>query len=206
MKKLLYIKSSPRGSESKSSSIADAYLDVLKRKESGLKVDLLDLSTEYLPDFDGDKAAAKVTAILGGTHEGVQKTAWDEIVEIAQRFIAADMYLLSVPMWNGSIPYKLKHYIDIIHQPGLLWTLDPKTGYHGLLKNKKAILALTSGAFGADMPSPAFGVDFQSTYLKFWLNQCGIHDVREIRFQPTFLTATPEADHQKAIEEAKAAV
>ena len=45
------------------------------------------------------------------------------------------------------IPYRLKQYIDLIHQPGLLWTLNPETGYHGLLDNKHATLALTAGVY-----------------------------------------------------------
>jgi hypothetical protein len=30
--------------------------------------------------------------------------------------------------WNSGIPYRLKQYIDLIHQPGVLWTLDPRPG------------------------------------------------------------------------------
>jgi FMN-dependent NADH-azoreductase len=84
-------------------------------------------------------------------------------------------------MWNGGIPYRLKHYIDIIHQPGLMFGLDPANGCFGLLHNKKATLVLTSGAFSQAMPSPAFGVDHQSTYMRTWLNQAGVTDIDEIR-------------------------
>lgn len=203
MTKLLYIKASPRGAESKSAALADAYLARLRASDPGLEVDVLDLATERLPEYDGDKVAAKMTTIMGQATEGAQKTAWDEITEIANRFIAADTYLIATPMWNGSIPYKFKQYIDLIHQPGLLWGLDPETGYFGLLENRKAVLALTSGAFGPGMPSPAFGIDHQSTYLRFWLNQAGITDIAEIRFQPTLLTPDPEAAFKTAIAEAE---
>ena len=204
MTKLLYIKASPRGADSKSSAVADSYLAKLRANTPDLEVDVLDLSTERLPDYDGNKVAAKISTMLGESHEGAQKTAWDEIVEIAERFTAADIYLIATPMWNGSIPYKLKQYIDLIHQPGLLWGLDPEKGYFGLLEGKRAVLALTSGAFGPDMPSPAFGVDFQSTYLKFWLGQAGVSDVAEIRFQPTMLTADPDAGFAAAVAVAEA--
>ena len=107
-------------------------------------------------------------------------------------------------MWNGGVPYRLKQYIDVIHQPGLLWGLDPKTGYYGLLKNKKAVLVLTSGAFGPSMPSPAFGIDHHSTYLRFWLNQAGVTDIKDIRFQPTLLTPDPEGSAHAAAEAARA--
>jgi FMN-dependent NADH-azoreductase len=74
--------------------------------------------------------------ILGQEQNAVQKTAWDPIVQIAFRFIAADRYLFGVPMWNGTVPYRLKHYTDIIHQPSLLWGLRPETGYFGLLEKR----------------------------------------------------------------------
>ena len=202
MSKLLYIKASPRGADSKSAAIADAYLTALRERIPDLAIDTLDVFRERLPEFDGDKVAAKMAVLTGQTHEGRQRTAWDEITEVASRFISADRYLIASPMWNGGIPYRLKQYIDVIHQPGLLWGLDPKTGYFGLLKNKKAVLALTSGAFGPSMPSPAFGIDHHSTYLRDWLNQAGVTDVETIRFQPTLLSPDPERSFDTAVAEA----
>ncbi|MDC0660806.1 NAD(P)H-dependent oxidoreductase [Leisingera sp. SS27] len=203
MTKLLFIKASPRGGDSKSAALANAYLARLQDNTPELEVDLLDLSAEPLPDFDGNKVAAKMSVITGQDHDAAQRTAWDEITSMAERFISADIYLIATPMWNGSIPYKFKQYIDLIHQPGLLWGLDPATGYFGLLENKRAVLALTSGAYGPEMPSPAFGVDYQSSYLRFWLNQAGVQDIEEIRFQPTLLTQDPEEDFQSAITRAE---
>jgi FMN-dependent NADH-azoreductase len=203
MSKLLYIKASPRGADSRSNAVADAYLTALRDRRPELVVDALDLSRDTIPDFDGDKVAAKMAVITGQTNEGRQKTAWDEITEVANRFITADRYLIASPMWNGGIPYRLKQYIDVIHQPGLLWGLDPKAGYYGLLKNKRAVLALTSGAYGPSMPSPAFGVDHHSTYLRDWLNQAGVTDIEEIRFQPTLLNADPEGSLKAAVAAAR---
>jgi FMN-dependent NADH-azoreductase len=204
MTKLLYIKASPRGTASKSAALADVYLEALRQKLPDLTVDILDLAQERIPEFDGDKVAAKMAVITGQDQDGPQKTAWDQVTAIAERFISADRYLIAAPMWNGGIPYRLKQYIDVIHQPGLLWGLDPKTGYFGLLKSKKAVLALTSGAFGPAMPSPAFGVDHHATYLRSWLNQAGVMDIQEIRFQPTLLTADPEGSAKAALEAARA--
>jgi FMN-dependent NADH-azoreductase len=203
MSRLLYIKASPRGAESSSAAIAESYLAALRGRLTDLSVDAIDLSSEKIPDFDGDKVAAKMAIIGGHSNEGRRKTAWDEIAAIANRFVVADRYLIAVPMWNGGIPYRLKQYIDVIHQPGLLWGLDPKTGYFGLLKDKKAVLALTSGAFGPSMPSPAFGADHHSTYLRAWLNQAGVTDIEEIRFQPTLLNPDPDGSFKTAIAAAR---
>lgn len=202
MTKLLYIKASPRGDGSRSIAVADAYLDALKAKASNLEIDVLDPWTAGLPEFDGNRANAKLTVFAGQANQGSQATLWDEIVKIANRFIGADRYLFAIPMWNGGIPYKLKQYIDVIHQPGLTFGFDPAKGYLGLLKNKKATIVYTSGAFSQTFPSPAFGVDHQSAYMIAWLNQAGVTDIEEIRYQPTILTADSDGDFQRAKAEA----
>jgi FMN-dependent NADH-azoreductase len=122
---------------------------------------------------------------------------------IAKRFIAADRYLFATPMWNGGIPYRLKHYIDIVHQPGLTWDLNPKTGFFGLLKNKHATVVLTSGAYAQGAPA-GFGPDYQSTYLRDWFAQSGVEEIDEVRFQPTLLTLDPAGGLEKATNDALA--
>ena len=202
MTKLLFIQASPRSTESKSLQIARVYLEALRAETPDVEVDTLDLWEADLPTFDGDKAAAKLNVMLGKDHDAIQKSAWHQIVGIANRFISADRYLFAVPMWNGGVPYRLKQYIDIIHQPGLLFGLKPETGYFGLLRNKHATLVLTSGAFAPNLPSPAFGVDHHSTYLRSWLNQAGISAIDELRFQPTLLTNDPAGDLERAQKDA----
>ena len=198
MTKLLFIQASPRGGQSKSIQVAQIYLDALRATSRALEVDVLPLWQIELPAFDGDKAAAKANVMLGQEHNAAQRTAWDQVVQIASRFISADRYLFAVPMWNGTIPYRLKHYIDIIHQPGLLWGLEPETGYFGLLENKHATLVLTAGAYAEGRPSPAFGIDLQSTYLKAWLNQAGVTAIDEVRVQPTLVTPDPQGAFEQA--------
>lgn len=204
MTKLLYVKGSPRAG-SRSVAVANAYLDALARKIPNLAVDTLPLWDARLPEFDGDKVAAKLTVFAGAAPEGAARTAWDEIVTIAERFTSAGRYLFAVPMWNNGIPYKLKQFIDLVHQPGFTFGFDPATGYVGLLKNKSATLVYCSGAYSPGAPSPAFGVDHHSAYMRSWLEQAGVSDITEIRYQPTLLSDDPERDLQRAKEAAAAA-
>jgi len=199
MTKLLFVQASPRKANSKSILLAQTYLTALQVANPDLDVDILEVWDADLPAFDGDKAAAKMNKVLRQDDDAIQQLAWDQIVEIAQRFIAADRYLFAVPMWNGGIPYRLKHYIDLIHQPGLLWGIDPTTGYYGLLENKHATVALTSGVFGSHRDDPAFGVDHHASYLRSWLYQAGVTDIDEIKLQPSMITPDPAA----ALEEAR---
>ena len=98
MTKLLFINASPRD-ESRSAAVARAYLDAAIAATPTLEVDTIKLWEEPLPDFDGNRANAKLAVITGQDQSDGQKTAWDEITAIAQRFIAADTYVFAVPMW-----------------------------------------------------------------------------------------------------------
>jgi FMN-dependent NADH-azoreductase len=202
MTKLLYVNGSPRAQNSGSARIADAYVAQRLADEPSLHVDRLDLWKMPLPEFDGDKAAAKMTFFGVGELDTALKSAWDEIVAITQQFIDADEYVFSVPMWNGGIPYKLKQYIDIITQPGLLFGFTPEDGYMGLLENKHAIACYTSGVY-APWTDPKYGQDFQSTYLDWWFDLVGIENVSTLRFQPSLVTADPVGDEAKVIAQAK---
>ena len=44
-----------------------------------------------------------------------------------------------------SIPYKLKHYIDIVTQPGLSWSYTPEEGIVALMGGKEATVVYASG-------------------------------------------------------------
>jgi FMN-dependent NADH-azoreductase len=201
-KRLLFIQCSPRLTESKSIQLAESYLNTLCAENPDLEVETIELWKEDLPAFDGDKVAAKMNIILGKENNGVQQTAWDQIVSLTSRFISADRYLFAVPMWNGGIPYRLKQFIDVVHQPGLLFQLTQESGYEGLLQKKHATLMLTAGVYADRFPSPQFGVDYQSTYLRFWLTQAGIIEIDEVRFQPTLLTADAIGDLEQAKQRA----
>ena len=190
--KLLYVKGSPRGENATSARVADSFVTAYRTRNSGAQIDEIDLWQEDLPEFDGDKAAAKMSFFGEGTLEGKRKSAWDEVVSITRRFAGADDYLFTVPMWNGGVPYRLKLYIDILTQPGLLFGFDPAAGYSGLLKGKRATAIYTSGVYAQGVP-PAFGIDYHSTYFDDWLRFIGISNIATIRYQPTLLTSDPAA-------------
>lgn len=201
MKKILHIIASPRGDASQSTRLANAYLETLKGENPDLVIDTLDLWQETLPEFDGDKTAAKMTFFGVGQMDEPRQSAWDQVVEITSRFSSADAYVLSVPMWNGGIPYKLKQYIDIITQPGLLFGFDPAAGYSGLLEGKAAYVFYTAGVYGPGA-SAEFGADHHSTYLAWWLDLIGVKEVETVRFQPSLLTGDPAGDQSAALDRA----
>lgn len=204
MTRLLHVVGSPRGEQSRSAVIATQFIDLWRARDPGLEVDRLDLWREPLPDFDGDFAAAKMTVITGTALDTRTRPAWDTIERIASRFKAADAYLFTVPMWNGGIPYRLKLYIDLLMQPGVLFGFDPARGYHGLLQGRRAAAIYTSGVYEPGLPA-AFGRDFHSTYMEWWLRSIGIEWIEAIRYQPTLRTDDPERVLRQALTDARSA-
>ena len=88
-------------------------------------------------------------------------------------------------MWNFSIPYRLKHYIDVVTLAGENWSWSRTEGYKSLLSGKKALLVYASaGEYGVNDPS-----DFQKPYLRKWLNFIGVTGIQEISVAPTLTDA-----------------
>lgn len=196
MKKLLYIIGSPRKDASESEKIASTFIEQYKDSNKDAQIDVLNLWTEKMPMFDGNKAAAKMTFFGAGTLDGEIKSAWDEVVSVTNRFISADEYLITVPMWNGGIPWTLKNYIDTITQPGLTFGFGAD-GYFPLLKNKKACIIYTSGVYSPALPKP-FGLDFQVSYMDWWLEFIGISEVYPVELLSNVLTQKPAKDREDA--------
>ena len=88
-------------------------------------------------------------------------------------------------MWNFGIPYKLKHYIDLLVQPGLTFGLGAgrPVPRDWLSANHFVAIYSRGGAYGPG--SGAETADQQSTYLKQILGFIGFTDIREIFIEPT---------------------
>ncbi len=189
MAKLLYIESSPRKDRSASIEIAKEFLRVYEKTNPDDEIEILDLWSAPLPEFDGDTINAKYRILHGQEHTPGEADAWGAVVKIFEQFNAAQKYLFSVPMWNFGIPYKLKHYIDVLTQPGLTFSYSPESGYSGLVTAKPAaVVYARGGEYSSDENVKSF--DFQKTYLEMWLGFIGFTDIRSIVIEPTL--ADPE--------------
>lgn len=194
---LLHISASPRGDRSESLAIAGTFLDTIRAVHPHIAVDTYDLWDGTLPAFGPDAAAAKMAIFAGQRPEGAAADAWRAATDTFRRFDAADRYLFSVPMWNAGVPYILKQFIDVVSQPGMVFSFDPDEGYSGLLTGKKAVAIYTSAVYGPGR-GPRFGADFQAPYLDSWLRWAGVDDIEEIHFRPDLATAEAEAGRAAA--------
>jgi FMN-dependent NADH-azoreductase len=190
MPKLLHLQSSPRGNRSASITVAKQFIESYRAAHPGDAVETLDLWQAKLPEFDGATIDAKYAVLNGQPHSPEQLAAWKAVVAIADHFKSADKIVVSVPMWNFSIPYKLKHYIDLLAQPGLTFSFTPGEGYKGLVTGKPLVVIYArGGAYGPGTGAEAY--DQQSTYLKQLFGFIGFTSIREIFIEPTL--AGPDA-------------
>ncbi len=184
MSRLLYLQASPRGERSISIAVADAFVNAYRKAHPADEIDVLNLFQKELPPFDGSTLNAKYAILNGLPHTREEQAAWGEVTAVSDDFKSYDKYVLAVPMWNFSIPYKLKHYLDVLIQPGLTFSFSLESGYKGLVTGKPAFLAL---ARGGEYPpgSPAEAWDFQSKYLLTALGFIGFTDIRVVMAEPT---------------------
>ena len=157
-----------------------------------------------LGPFDGLVLQAKYTILHGKKHSAEELAAWKAVEAVIDEFKSADKYIMSVPMWNFNIPYRLKQYIDILVQPGYTFSYSPEEGYKGLVGNKPVFIAY---ARGGEYPAgtPFEGYDLQSKYLELILGFIGLTDIRKVAVEPTLMAGPDVAKERReaAINKAK---
>ncbi len=192
MIRVLYIQASPRGQRSASAQVAQAYIDELQKK-GPIDLDLLDVWKENLPAFDGAALDAKYAGLSGQPLSEEQKAAWKAIVELGARFRAADRIVISVPMWNFGVPYRLKQLVDLVTQKDVTFTFD-ENGFGGMLKKQRAVIVCARGLGYVDgTPMSEENLDYQKAYLISWLTFLGVGEIKTITVEKTLLGADVSA-------------
>ena len=200
--KLLHIIAAPRGERSRTLQISNAFLAELKAKHASLHVDELDLFTTKLPEVSVNAADAKYTSMMGMTPDPSVQALWEEITSYSKSFVSYDYYLITNPMWNFSIPYMLKHYIDVIMQAGILFSFT-EAGVQGMAVDKK-MFCITSRGSDYSPGSYMHAFDHQEPYLRSIFGLAGIHDITFLHAQPLDMAPGITQDAMaKALDEAK---
>jgi len=201
---LLHIECSPRKNRSLSLAVAREFIQAYRSAHPEDAVELLDLWSLQMPEFDGDTINAKYRILHGEEHTAAEAEAWKAVVDLFESFNRADKVVFSLPMWNFGIPYKLKHFIDVITQPGLAFSFSPEEGYKGLVTGRPAVVIYARGGAYIDNPDTA-SMDFQKPYLEALLGFIGFSDVRSVVIEPTLAAPDQvEAVRREAITSARA--
>jgi FMN-dependent NADH-azoreductase len=186
--RVLHIVATPREQKSNTLRIADAFLESLRATCPQLSVDVVDLYHHDLPAVAGVNIDVKYTLMVGQPIDKNHLESWQQIERLIEHFLLADVYVISTPMWNLSIPYALKYYIDCLIQPGYVFRYNEQGHPVPLVLGKRMICVTSRGGdYSPDSPLHAF--DFQEPYLRAIFGFIGITDVHFINAQPMDQTA-----------------
>ena len=111
----LHVIATPRGLASNTGRVSTALLEDPDDHYDDLRVRTLDLFKADLPSVAGRNIESKYKLIRQVLDDSAKDGGG--VKEAIEQFLATDVYLLTVPMWNFGVPYALKYYIDAIVQP-----------------------------------------------------------------------------------------
>ena len=71
-----------------------------------------------LPTYNLDHVTSKFN-LIRDPDSAKDQSVFEDVTVLTEELNRQDILLLSTPMWNLTVPYMVKHYIDIVVQPGI---------------------------------------------------------------------------------------
>ncbi|MFC4812066.1 FMN-dependent NADH-azoreductase [Paenibacillus sp. GCM10023250] len=179
MAQVLYITANPKSIESSvGHRVGQAFLKAYCETHANDEIREINVYEEKFPTVDRD--------ILNGWEKmrrrgmpfselsQAEQQKMNALNQFIDRVTSADKYVFVSPMWNWSIPPRLKEFIDSIAVAGKTFHYT-ENGPVGHLVGKKAFHIQVSG--GIYSQGPLTKMDHSHPYLKQVLNIMGIHNV-----------------------------
>ncbi|MBK1441672.1 NAD(P)H-dependent oxidoreductase [Parapedobacter sp. ISTM3] len=181
--KILHIISSPRGNASYSIKLGNEVIARLITKYPGSTVKTHDLTDTPFPHLEESHLTSFMTE--PEQRSAAQAEAAKHSDEAIAELMEADIIVIGAPMYNFNIHSTLKAWLDHITRAGVTFAYSAN-GPVGLVKNKKAYLAISSGGIYSNGPMKSF--DFIEPYLTTMLNFIGITDITTYRVEGVAIT------------------
>lgn len=173
---LLHIDSSILGDQSVSRKVSAAAVAAVVAANPGAKVTYRDLDAQPAPHQSGALLAARSLDPAARNADQARDVANADA--LLDEFLAADVVVIGVPMYNFGIPSTLKSWIDHLAVAGKTFRYS-EAGVEGLAGGKRIILASSRGGFyGAE--SPVAALQHQESYLRGFFGFIGIPDVEVV--------------------------
>jgi FMN-dependent NADH-azoreductase len=184
MAHLLQIDSSPRGERSHSRRLTRDFVEAWKQAHPSDTIAYRDIGRNPVPHIDE-------TWITAGYTSPEQRTPdlWEAIRssdQLVDEFLAADVYVIGVPMYNFSIPSTLKAYIDQIVRIGRTFEFAPENvdnPYKPLVLDKKMFIIAARGGSGYGAGGQREMLNYQTPYLATVFGFIGVTDVSLIELE-----------------------
>ncbi len=174
---LLHIDSSILGDHSVSRQVSGAVVAKLRHENPQVNVVYRDVATHPVPAVTGLTLSASYLPAEQHSPELQKDVATGN--ELIEEFLAADVVVIGVPMYNFTIPIQLKAWIDRITVAGKTFRYSA-AGVEGLAGNKRVILASAQGGH-YEAGGPLAALEHQESYLRSILGFLGISQIDVVR-------------------------
>jgi FMN-dependent NADH-azoreductase len=169
MTKILVLKSSIMGSNSRTNALIDTY--IAERQARGFYDEVIarDLATLDLPVLDQELfLALRGAQNLSARAKGVVAQSDELVAELK----ASDMLLIGAPMYNLNVPTQLKNWFDLVARARVTFKYT-ETRPMGLVEGVRAVVISSRGGVHVGL-----GSDAVTPYLRSVLGLIGITDVK----------------------------
>jgi FMN-dependent NADH-azoreductase len=171
MSHILHLDSSPRTERSFSRTLSHEFVTAWKQTHPDDTVTYRDLGHQVIPAVSEPWIAAAYSSPADHTPELQAAIRLSD--ELIDELLAADLYVMGIPLYNFSVPGVFKLYLDQIVRAGR--TFNPN-GYTGLVENKKIMIITSQG--GSYRPgTPGLANNFHEPYLRAIFGFIGITDI-----------------------------
>ena len=145
---ILHVCANPKPTEeSISKQIASAFIGKLIELKPDVELVNVDLYDEKPPFYSYDlyKRAWYPVFDEGYEPSKVEEMSLNYAKGQIEKFKEADVLVLTMPMWNYSVPAIMKAWIDQILLPGYTFSLSKENGVQGLHNIKRIVMLVSSG-------------------------------------------------------------
>jgi len=194
MKKILHVISSPRNGASFSIKLGNAIIDKIKAAHPGSTVKETNLVTTHFPHLEEAHLTSFFTPPDSRTPENAEAVRHSD--EAIKEIMEADVLVIGAPLYNFNIHSSLKAWLDHIVRMGITFRYDAN-GAEGLVKGKKAYIAMASGGVYSEGPMQPH--DYVVPYLKWILGFIGITDITVQRIEGTAIPGIQDTAVEKGL-------
>lgn len=180
MPTLLHIDSSPRAA-SVSSQFAATFVDRWKQQNPSGAVVHHNTTNEKVPFVDEPALSVLYGGLAPATENQKRILALSE--QFIEEFLAADIIVLGVPMWNFGIPASLKAWVDLVSRPGRTFQYVAGGGVAPLVPAGKKVVVFLSSGGGYQPGSPYEAYNQVEPYLRTIFGFFGLVNVPVVRIE-----------------------
>jgi FMN-dependent NADH-azoreductase len=178
MTQLLHIDSSARGERSHSRRLTREFVGKWRDADPGASVVYRDVGRHPVPHVTENWIAAAFTPAEQRTP--AMREALKISDELVDEFLAADVYIFGIPMYNFGVPSAFKAYIDNIVRAGRTFLFQPQVRdqpYKPLVHGKKMFVIAPRGDSGYAAGGVNQSLNHQDPHLRTVFGYVGVTDI-----------------------------